>query len=208
MRKSILAGLAIAVGSIASLPVTSAHAASQSTIADVLLSDSARDDANGFDHRWWDYDIVTQAVLLFPDLAAAASNPDAELTVFAPTDGAFRALVHDLTGQWVASEADVFAAVAGLGVDTVKSVLLYHIVPASISYGDARRAVASGPAELPNLNGATLTAEGTGGWWGLIRLVDQDPDLRDPIVIFPNVRGKLANGYIHGIDRVLLPVNL
>jgi hypothetical protein len=24
----------------------------------------------------------------------------------------------------------------------------------------------------------------------------------------PNVRGKLANGYIHGIDRVLIPVDL
>src|SRR5262249_23722061 len=125
----------------------------------------------------------------------------------APTDSAFRALVHDLTGQWLRSEADVFAAVAGLGVDTVKSVLLYHVVPASISYGDARRAVAAGPATLPTLNGARLTAERT-GWWGLIRLVDQDPDLRDPIVVFPNVRGKLANGYIHGIDRVLIPVDL
>ena len=60
----------------------------------------------------------------------------------------------------------------------------------------------------PTPNGATLTAESTAGWWRLIRLVDQDPDLRDPIVVLPDVRGKLASGYIHGIDRVLIPVDL
>jgi uncharacterized surface protein with fasciclin (FAS1) repeats len=87
-------------------------------------------------------------------------------------------------------------------------VLLYHIVPAALSYGDARRAVAAGPTTLPTLNGATISAELTGGWVHSIRLVDQDPDLRDPVVIFPNVRGRLANGYIHGIDRVLVPADL
>jgi len=116
--------------------------------------------------------------------------------------------VRDLTGQRLDSEADVFAAVAGLGTDTVAAVLTYHVVPDAISYGAAARAVASGPATLATLNGATLTAESIGGWWRLIRLVDQEPDLRDAIVVFPNVRGKLANGYIHGIDRVLIPVDL
>jgi len=208
MRKRFLAALAVGVGLLTSMPATSAHAASQRTIADVLLSDTARDDADGFDHRWSDFDIVTQAVLLFPDIAAAAAEPDATLTVFAPTDAAFRALVQDLTGQRLDSEADVFAAVAGLGIDTVRAVLTYHVVPTELSYGAARRAVESGPVSLPTLNGATLTAESTGGWWRLIRLVDQEPDLRDPIVVLPNVHGKLANGYIHGIDRVLIPVDL
>ena len=208
MRKRLLAGLAVAFGSITSLPAMTTHAANQRTIADVLLSDTARDHADGFDQRWWDFDIVTQAVLLFPDIAAAAGDADANLTVFAPTDAAFRALVQDLTGQQLDAEADVFAAVAGLGTDTVRAVLTYHVVPDAISYGAAARAVASGPATLPTLNGATLTAERAAGWWRLIRLVDQDPDLRDPIVVFPNVRGTLANGYVHGIDRVLIPVDL
>lgn len=208
MRKRFLAALAAGLGLITALPATSVQAASQRTIAEVLLSDSARDGTDGFDHRWWDFDIVTQAVLLFPDIAAAASDAEADLTVFAPTDSAFRALVQDLTGQRPDSEAAVFAAVAGLGVDMVKTVLTYHVVPASISYGDARRAVASGSATLPTLHGATVSAESAGRWWRLIRLVDQDPDLRDPIVVLPNVQGRLANGYIHGIDRVLIPVDL
>ena len=106
------------------------------SLAEILLADSSKDGPDGFDRRPWDYDIVTQAVLLFPDLVAAASNPDAELTVFLPSDAAFRRLVHEITGQWVQGEADVFAAVASLGTDTVKNVLLYHILPAAISYRD------------------------------------------------------------------------
>jgi len=86
------------------------------TLAQILLSDSAGDDASGFDKNWKDFDIVTQAVLLYPDLVAAASNPDLKLTVFLPNDGAFRKLVKDLTGQQLRSESEVFAAVAGLGL--------------------------------------------------------------------------------------------
>src|SRR6478672_3271858 len=84
------------------------------TLAEILLSDSAKDNADGFDQRWNDFDIVTQAVLLYPDLVAAASNPDLDLTVFLPTDQAFRKLVQDLTGQQLKTEAEVFGAVAGL----------------------------------------------------------------------------------------------
>ena len=80
------------------------------TLADVLLSDGNQFDANPFD-----YDIVTEAVLLFPDLVAAASDPNAELTVFLPNDWAFRKLVADLTGRWPLREQAVFDAVAALG---------------------------------------------------------------------------------------------
>src|SRR5262249_16409288 len=77
--------------------------------------------------------LATQAVLLVPDLVAAASDPNAALTVFLPNDLAFRVLVHDLTGTWPATEEATFAAVAGLGIDTVKAVLTYHIVGAELS---------------------------------------------------------------------------
>ena len=39
--------------------------------------------------------------------------------MFLPTDQAFRELVTDFTGSWVRSEADVFAAAAPLGTETV-----------------------------------------------------------------------------------------
>ena len=170
------------------------------------MSDTARDDANGFDRRSWDFDIVTQAVLLYPDLVAAVSNPDLDLTVFLPNDGAFRKLVQDLTGQRLWSESDVFAAVASLGLDTVKTVLTYHIIVGSAI--DYRTALKSDGAVLTTFQGGTFTVEARNRWWRIVRLVDNDPDARNPVVVWPNVGGEALNGFAHGIDRVLRPIDL
>jgi uncharacterized surface protein with fasciclin (FAS1) repeats len=176
------------------------------TLAEILLSDSAKDDADGFDRRWNDFDIVTQAVLLYPDLVAAASNPDLDLTVFLPTDQAFRKLVQDLTGQRLRTEAEVFGAVAGLGLDTVKTVLTYHIIVGSaIDYRTARK---SDGAVLTTLQGGTLTVDVRGHHGHTVRLVDNDPDDRDPTIVRPNVGSEATNGFAHGIDRVLRPIDL
>ena len=175
------------------------------TLAEVLLSDSSSDDADGFDHNGGDYDIVTQAVLAFPDLTAAASDPAAQLTVFLPTDNAFKRLVKELTGTWPSSEKATFEAVVGLGLDTVKTVLAYHIVPgAKIGYRTARR---SDGAELTTLQGGKITVD-VRGWGRRVFLVDLDPDARDPRVVQPNVGGEALNGFAHGIDRVLRPLDL
>lgn len=206
MRKRFIAGVVAAatLGFTAIAPTTAS--ASGPTLADVLLADSARDNADGFDRRWWDYDIVTQAVLLFPDLVEAASNPDAELTVFLPRDAAFRQLVFEITGKWMRSEADVFAAVASLGTDTVRNVLLYHIVPAEISYRDALRSDGAVLGTL--LPDATIEVDVKGFFFKWVRLIDADTNDRDPIVVQPNVGGQAANGFAHGIDRVLRPIDL
>src|SRR4051794_7939191 len=124
MKHTLLAGLfaaaaTIPLGVAATASAAPATRSSSTTIAQVLLSDSAKDDANGFDRRWFDYDVATQAVLLFPDLVAAASDPNAALTVFLPNDLAFRNLVHDLTGTWPRTEQETFDVVASLGLDTV-----------------------------------------------------------------------------------------
>src|SRR5210317_2586500 len=50
----------------------------------------------GFDSDQNDFDIVREAVALFPPLVDAACDADAELTVFLPTDKAFRILLEDL----------------------------------------------------------------------------------------------------------------
>jgi Secreted and surface protein containing fasciclin-like repeats len=208
MRKRFLAGVvaAAAVGITALAPATaSATGSSGATLADVLLADSSSDDANGFDRRWWDYDIVTQAVLLFPDLVDAASNPEAELTVFLPNDAAFRQLVFEITGKWMRSEADVFAAVASLGLPTVETVLTYHIVGAEIAYRDALR---SDGATLTTLQGGSIDVDVKRFFLRFVQLIDADTNDRDPIVIQGNVGGKAANGYAHGIDRVLRPIDL
>jgi uncharacterized surface protein with fasciclin (FAS1) repeats len=208
MRKMFAASLVVLTATTVVAPsaASATGGADQTTLADVLLSDSARDDANGFDDRRWDYDIVTQAVLLFPDLVSAASDPGAQLTVFLPNDQAFRRLVKEITGSWPKSEADTFAAVASLGTDTVKNVLLYHIVPASISYRDALRS--DGAALGTQLPGASVTVDVQGRWLKWVQLGDLDTDDRDPFVVQPNVGGHPVNGYAHGIDRVLRPIDL
>ena len=75
--RTVLVGLAVAGAAILVTDGGASATGSGRTLADVLLADAGRDDAAGFDKRWFDYDIVTQAVLLFPDLVAAASDPDA-----------------------------------------------------------------------------------------------------------------------------------
>ena len=209
MRKFLAAATAVAASATLLVPsqVGASGSAPDKTLADILLADSAKDGPNGFDARFWDYDIVTQAVLLFPDLVEAASDPDAELTVFLPNDLAFRRLVYEITGTWLRSEAKVFDAVASLGVDTVKNVLLYHIVPASISY---RQALHADGAELDTLlEGADVTVDVRGRkWWRTVRLIDLDTNDKDALVVRGNVGGKAANGYAHGISQVLRPIDL
>lgn len=207
MKRTII-GAALAVAALATaIPATAASAESANrgkpTLAEILLADARWDDAAGFDKIPFDFDIVTQALLLFPDLVAAASDPNSDLTVFLPTDSAFRSLVKSLTGTAPRAEADVFNAVAGLGVDTVKAVLTYHIIAGAIDY---KTALQADGAVLTTLNGASLTVDVKGRWFKSIDLIDNDPDLTDPTIVFPNIRA--SNGIAHAIDRVLLPINV
>jgi uncharacterized surface protein with fasciclin (FAS1) repeats len=203
MKRKFLAAVAVSLTAALAAPATTqATGGAGGTLADILLSDSKWDDANGFDHQSWDFDIVTQAVLAFPDLTAAASAADSNLTVFLPNDQAFRRLVKSLTGTWMRSEQDVFNAVVGLGLDTVKTVLTYHILAgAQIDFATALQ---SDGAVLTMLSGQTLEVDVRRHW--KVVLKDNDPDFRDPRVIWPDIRA--TNGIAHGIDRVLLPVNL
>ncbi len=209
MRKLIATG-AIAIAGFASIaPGTASadhHPNPDQTLADILLADSGKDHPDGFDRRSWDYDIVTQAVLLFPDLVEAASNPDADLTVFLPNDRAFRELVQEITGERIRAEADVFAAVAGLGTETVKNVLLYHIVPVGISIRDARQS--DGAILDTLLEGSTIEVDVSGRRLKNVTLIDADTDDHDPRVVQGNVGGAAINGFAHGIDRVLRPIDL
>ncbi|WP_189332365.1 fasciclin domain-containing protein, partial [Actinoplanes ianthinogenes] len=92
-------------------------------------------DKSGFDHNGHDYDILTaavQAVLKAKPGSKVAVLADGKtaLTAFLPNDRAFELLVKDITkAKKLPSEKKAFTAVAGLGIDTVEAVLLYHVVP-------------------------------------------------------------------------------
>ena len=180
-------------------------------LSDVLLADG-----DSFDDSKWDYDIVTQAALTVIEATdgdtdvALLTQGDVALTAFIPRDIAFYRLVEDLTGTWPSSDKEAFDVVASLGVDTVEKVLLYHVVPGGPI--DSSAALGADGARLVTADGGNTfkvnvinRAKGSFG----IKLVDQDPDLRNPWVAKTQLDINAGNKQIaHGISRVLIPVNL
>ncbi|MDN5793344.1 MAG: fasciclin domain-containing protein, partial [Brevibacterium aurantiacum] len=177
----IVAG-ALATG-IAAVPA-SAHTKElgERSLAAVLTSDG-----NRFDRNWYDYDILTEAVL-----AVLAAKPNSAvkvltdgsvpLTAFLPNDRAFQVLVKDLTHKWIRSEKGVFnKLVAAVGVDAVESVLLYHVFPgATILAKDALKA--DGAKLTTALPGASITVDVKSKWLKLIVLKDLDPNDVNPLI--------------------------
>lgn len=209
MTKRLIATVASAVAvtlgvGLVGAPAQAAPLKTRS-LAAVLTSDG-----NHFDRNSRDFDITTEAVLAV--LAAKPDSPVAvladgkqALTAFVPTDLAFRRLARDLTGRTIHSERKIFTTLAGsLGIDTIESVLLYHVVPgarinrkAALGSDDAELTTA---AELPvTVNVLKRPTR--------VRLVDLDPDdLNAKVVKFDLNRGNRQ--LAHGVDRVLRPADL
>ena len=197
------ASVAIAAGALALAPSASAADDGTTSLASVLKAGQAK-----FDKDFTDYDIVTKAVETVlaakPDSAVKVlADGNTPVTAFIPNDQAFMNLASKLTGKKVKTEAGAFKAVAGLGVDTVEQVLLYHVVPGkTILSGDALKA---NGAKLPTADAGkvirvTVTKKPS------IILGDYAPKLTNPRVILDQVDINKGNKQVaHGIDRVLLP---
>ncbi|SCF21690.1 fasciclin domain-containing protein [Micromonospora mirobrigensis] len=169
-------------------------------------------DTGGFDHNSRDFDVLTAAVL-----AVLQAKPDSPvkvltdgtvaLTAFVPTDAAFRELVRDLTGAHrLPSEQAAFTAVAGLGIDTVENVLLYHVVPGATI--DRKAALKADGADLTTALGTTVEVDVRHTWFGRqVRLVDADTSDRNArVVVFDINKGNKQ--IAHAVDRVLRPIDL
>lgn len=204
-------GLAGVLGTgLAVAPAQATNSAlGQRSLAAVLTADG-----NQFDRNWYDYDIVTEAVLAV--VAAKPKSPLAlladgsvPLTAFLPNDRAFQTLVHDLTHKWVRTEKGVFTTLAGaVGIDTIENVLLYHVVPgATIT---AKQALKSDGAVLATaLPGATIKVDVKSRWLPLIVLKDADPNDANPWVNPWALNINKGNRQIaHGITLVLRPADL
>ncbi len=211
-----LAGIAAGIVACtlgAGAAATPAHAHTKAlgerSLAAVLTSDG-----NQFDRNWYDYDIVTEAVL-----AVLAAKPNSAvkvladgsvpLTAFIPNDRAFQVLVKDLTKKWVSTEKGVFEKlVAAVGVDAVESVLLYHVVPGATIL--AKDAVKADGAKLATaLPGASITVDVKSKWLKLIVLKDLDPNDVNPLVNpFALDINKGNKQVAHGIVFVLRPADL
>ncbi|HUV13437.1 MAG TPA: fasciclin domain-containing protein [Acidobacteriota bacterium] len=124
------------------------------------------------------------AALVCTELVGAVSNPDAELTVFAPTDAAFAGL--GLTPANICSTFDD---------ETLATILLYHVVgerrpsPSVINGKNKSIEMLAGGSIYPDGKGSTIVHD----------------NLNRPVtIVMPDVMA--SNGIIHVVNDVLLPV--
>jgi uncharacterized surface protein with fasciclin (FAS1) repeats len=202
---SLVAAAAVATGAVAAAPAANASTLGTNSLAAVLLSDG-----DTFDTNANDFDIVTQAALAV--LAEKPNSPvkvltdgTVKLTAFIPRDQAFRYFVYSTTGKWYSSEERIFNAVASFGIDTIETVLLYHVVLGDPI--DRATALTADGAELTTAQGGKITVNVTPN--RKVELQDLDPDSTDPRVrwdLFDINKGNLQ--IAHGIDRVLRPLDL
>lgn len=201
-RTKVVAGVAAGALALTTLFAVPANAAGTTSLATVLDTSN-----QAYDRNWADFDILTaavNAVLTAKPTSAVAVLADGttELTAFIPTDRAFRKLVKDLGGGTLKSEANVFAAVAALGIDTVEQVLLYHVVLGAPIDKAAAQAVPAGTA-LTTAQGSTIVVRvGTS-----LILRDKATKNTNPKVILNRADINAGNNQIaHAINRVLLPI--
>jgi transforming growth factor-beta-induced protein len=119
-------------------------------------------------------------------LTDALADPDATLTVFAPTNDAFAAALEalDLTAEELLADTE-----------TLTSILTYHVLGEVVTSADI---VGAGVEEIPveTLNGAELIV--VVGDAGNVGFRDQDAMVTQADI-------EADNGIIHVIDAVLLP---
>lgn len=122
------------------------------------------------------------AALSCTNLVGAVADPDAELTVFAPTDAAFNA-----------AGLDAGNICSAFDIDTLTTILLYHVV------GERRPSpsVINGRnKEIMMLAGGYIYPAGTGS-------LAIGANNSNANIVIPDVLA--SNGIIHAIDFVLLP---
>ena len=208
VRRLVAAGAAVLLsGTLAVTTIGPAEADSSSrgtrSLAKVLAKDGS-----GFDHNWRDYDIVDNAVgavLAAKPGSAVGVLADGKtpVTAFLPDDRAFRILVKDLTGKKPRTEKQTFKAVAGLGIDTVETVLLYHVVPGTrINY---RQALKADGVRLTMASEGIVRVDVRKG--NRVKLLDSDRNDANPRIVRKNIN-KGNRQIAHGINRVLRPADL
>ncbi|MBU2667947.1 fasciclin domain-containing protein [Actinoplanes bogorensis] len=208
-RAVVVATAAIVASALTAVPA-SAHGTSKPlgtrSLAAVLTADKS-----GFDRNGHDYDILTAAVQAV--LKAKPASPvkvladgNTALTAFLPNDLAFERLVADIQHtKRLPGEKAAFTAVAGLGINTVESVLLYHVVPGATITSKA--ALKSDGASLKTAAGSSIKVDVYGWCVKRIALIDADRNDRNPRVIKFDIN-KGNKQIAHGIDRVLRPIDL
>ncbi|MEM9411989.1 MAG: fasciclin domain-containing protein [Planctomycetota bacterium] len=162
------------------------------------------DNGGAFDDKPTDYDILRRAVGT-AGLVDALQNREAKLTLFAPNDRAFTRLARDLGFEGVSDEQAVWRFLVqqltllgeGDPIGPLTNILLYHVAPTDIDIVDFINA-----QEVVTLfEGSTFEVS------NFVRIVDKDPEIKNARLFSP-LNVKYSNGTVHGISRVLLPLDL
>lgn len=206
---ALLAASALALGAVqATAPAANAKAAGEDSLAGLLTSDG-----NKFDKNKNDFDILTEAALAV--IGAKPESPVAlvadgskRLTVFAPTDQAFRDLAKDLTGKNIKSEKKIFNALVELaGVDTIESVLLYHVVPGKTL--TSKKVLKANGAKLTTAQGGKIKVKVKTKPEVSVTLKDRDRNDTDAMAVLSGLDLNKGNKQIaHAIDQVMRPIDL
>jgi uncharacterized surface protein with fasciclin (FAS1) repeats len=164
------------------------------------LLDTLKESGGSFDENTGDFDLLVQA-LQDTGLDEAADDPDADLTVFAPTDAAFIALAQEL-GYEGEDEAGAYQAIMDASEEAdpdnplqlVTDILNYHISP-----GAQDAATVAEADEIETLGDERIRVRDG-------ELVDRDPESDNAQLTQTDLTA--SNGTAHVIDEVLLPLEL
>lgn len=183
------------------LLVVPTFAQDSNTIADIVIASASAETP--------EFSTLLAAVSAAdPSIVEALSNPEAELTVFAPTDAAFAALAEAL-GEEAFTEI-----LSEEGTPRLNEILLYHvvsgIVPSSAVVEGLEGAEADemnmGAVSFPvvTLSGQTFDVAGTVDGDGAIDL-SAGITVAEANLVLEMIDIEADNGIIHVIDAVIVP---
>lgn len=131
-------------------------------------------------------------LLSFTDLLETVSEAR-EITIFAPSNFAFRQTALELGCADTTTNDAVSTCFKALGKSTVATVLQYHVVPILLSSEDVLATTT-----FTSLLGQTFTRRGT-------RFMDAGDAFTNPMLLTAQLDQRYQYGYVHGINRVLIP---
>ncbi len=169
-----------------------------STIADIVVAAAQAEEA--------EFTTLLAAVRAAdPGILEALSNPDAELTVFAPTDAAFAALAEALG-------AEAFNGILSEeGTPRLNEILLYHVVSGAVGSADVVAGLSAAEADdmghvsfpVVTMSGQAFDVAGALGDDGLD--LAAGITVAEANLVLEMLDIEASNGVIHVIDAVIVP---